>query len=220
VRSPARASGVLGGSSGVLTAAGRRAHELTFPFIRSPRSPFLAAEPVVPRNSRLYDRRIVEWIYPAEGQHLDIGAKLLDLTVDLSRRRPARLPPISTTASCCASGCGWTAGGVAGRNRAGGRDAASFTTEPDEPTDAVPAGRFRTATAAILHQPAGTGADLVPLRLGPLARLASPSVDQACAGLREDGDHFRAGEAFAYCNIGLIPSGAAPADRPAFLEAK
>lgn len=110
---------------------------------------------IVPRINDYMTDAIVEWIYPAEGQRLDIGAKLLDMTVDLSAAAPHDCPPISHYRIVLRERV-WLRRLAVSRGQTASVAApiASFTTEPDEPIEAVSSRPIRTATAAILHQPA------------------------------------------------------------------
>jgi hypothetical protein len=100
------------------------------------------------------DVATVEWVYPADGQALDIGAKLLDLTVDLSAAAPHDCPPISHYRLVLRERV-WLRRLMAGRHdvAAVGAQLAVFATEADEPLHTEPSRPLRVAIAAIIHQP-------------------------------------------------------------------
>lgn len=108
----------------------------------------------VPRINDYMDTAIIEWVYPAEGQALEIGAKLLDLTVDLSAAAPHDCPPISHYRLVLRERAWLRRMAVArGDEQAVAGALAVFSTEPDEPLGAA-SRAVRFAIAAIIHQPA------------------------------------------------------------------
>ena len=108
----------------------------------------------LPRINDYMTTAIVEAVHAREGDELPMGAKLIDLSVDLSLAAPHDCPPISHYR-------------IVLRERAWVRrlcvrcgdepqvdtPLVLLTTERDEPVDAPPARRARVAIAAILHQP-------------------------------------------------------------------
>ncbi|HEY3888643.1 MAG TPA: hypothetical protein VGL73_08710 [Caulobacteraceae bacterium] len=109
---------------------------------------------IVPRINDYMSEAIVEWIYPAEGQLLGVGAKLLDMTVDLSAAAPHDCPPVSHYRLVLREPA-WLRRLTASRREtaACGAPIALFTSAPDESLDAPAARAVRVAIAAIIHQP-------------------------------------------------------------------
>ena len=109
----------------------------------------------VPRINDYMDTAIIEWVYPAEGQALEIGAKLVDLTVDLSAAAAHDCPPISHYRIVLRERA-WLRGLAVARGDEQAVDGALavFTTEPDEALDGAAWRPVRFAIAAIIHQPA------------------------------------------------------------------
>jgi pyruvate/2-oxoglutarate dehydrogenase complex dihydrolipoamide acyltransferase (E2) component len=108
----------------------------------------------LPRINDYMTTAIVEALHAREGDDLAAGAKLLDLTVDLSLAAPHDCPPIShyrivlrETAQLrrlCVR---------VGDEPLVGAPLAVFATEHDEAIDAEPGRRARIAIAAIMYQP-------------------------------------------------------------------
>jgi len=108
----------------------------------------------VPRINDFMTSAIVEAVYARPGEAAPIGAKLFDLTVDLSAAAPHDCPPVSHYR-------------IVSRERAWlhrlcvkpgdepmvGAPLAVLATDPDEALDGEPARAARIAIAAIMHQP-------------------------------------------------------------------
>jgi hypothetical protein len=96
---------------------------------------------------------LIRTVYAAEGSALDIGAKLLDLTIDLSSVVAHDCPPISHYRIAIRDR-GWLRRLLVapGDNIETGAVMAQFTTEPDEPLDGGPARAMRITVAGILDQ--------------------------------------------------------------------
>ena len=110
---------------------------------------------IVPRINDYMTTAIVEQVYAAEGAVLGVGAKLLDLTVDLSAAAPHDCPPISHFRLVLREPARLRRVLIApGDEPAVGARLAIFTTEPDEPLAALAARPVRVAIAAILRQSA------------------------------------------------------------------
>jgi hypothetical protein len=109
---------------------------------------------IVPRINDYMTEAIVEWVYPSEGQLLQVGAKLLDMTVDLSAAAPHDCPPISHYRLVLREPV-WLRRLSANRRDviATGAPIALFTSTPDEPIEEPSTRAVRTAIAAIIHQP-------------------------------------------------------------------
>jgi hypothetical protein len=109
---------------------------------------------IVPRINDYMTEAIVEWVYPEQGRLLEVGAKLFDITVDLSAAAAHDCPPISHYRLVLRERV-WLRRLTAARRDvvAAGAPLAIFTSEPDEPVDADPARPVRVAIAAIIHQP-------------------------------------------------------------------
>ena len=95
----------------------------------------------------------IQTIHAAEGQFLDLGAKLLDLSIDLSSVAPHDCPPISLYRIAMRDRV-WlrrldVAAGVAVEP---GATLACFTTEANEPLDTAPLRNARITIAGILDQ--------------------------------------------------------------------
>jgi hypothetical protein len=110
---------------------------------------------IVPRINDYMATAIVEKVYAADGQDLGIGAKLIDITVDLSAAAPHDCPPISHYRLVLREPARLRSVVVKrGDEPAVGAPLALFTTEPDEPLDAGDGRPLRVTVAAILSQPA------------------------------------------------------------------
>jgi hypothetical protein len=109
---------------------------------------------IVPRINDYMTEAIVEWVYPSEGQSLEIGAKLLDMTVDLSAAAPHDCPPISHYRIVLREPVLLRRLTVSRRDTvAAGAQVALFTSTPDEPIEGPSDRAVRVAIAAIIHQP-------------------------------------------------------------------
>jgi len=110
---------------------------------------------IVPRINAYMTTAIVEKVYAADGEDLKVGAKLLDITVDLSVAAPHDCPPISHYRLVLREPARLRRVLVGrGDEPAVGAPLALFTTEPDEPLDAEAGRPLRVAIAAILSQSA------------------------------------------------------------------
>jgi hypothetical protein len=110
---------------------------------------------IVPRINDYMTTAIVEDVYADEGAVLGVGAKLLDITVDLSAAAPHDCPPISHYRLVLREPARLRSVLVKrGDEPAVGAPLALFTTEPDEPLDAGAGRPLRVAIAAILRQSA------------------------------------------------------------------
>lgn len=91
-------------------------------------------------------------IYAAEGTALIPGAKLLDLSVDLSRSIPHDCPPISHFRLAVRERV-WLRRltVMQGGEFEVGASIGKFSTEPDEPFDGEPSRAVRITVAGILH---------------------------------------------------------------------
>jgi hypothetical protein len=109
---------------------------------------------IVPRINDYMTEAKVEWVYSTEGQLLSVGAKLLDMTVDLSAAAPHDCPPISHYRLVLREPA-WLRQLMASRHGtvAAGAPIALFTSTPDEPIDGSSVRAVRVAIAAIIHQP-------------------------------------------------------------------
>lgn len=110
---------------------------------------------MLPRINDYMTTAIVEKVYVSEGEGLGIGAKLLDITVDLSVAAPHDCPPISHYRLVLREAARLRGILVKrGDEPAVGAPLALFTTGADEPLDSAVARPLRVAIAAILRQPA------------------------------------------------------------------
>jgi hypothetical protein len=110
---------------------------------------------ILPRINDYMTTAVVEAIYPREGDGLEMGAKLFDLTVDLSSAAPHDCPPISHYRLVLRERA-WLRRLFTARlgEPVVGDPLAIFSTAPDEPLEAAPSRQARLAVAAILHQSA------------------------------------------------------------------
>jgi len=108
---------------------------------------------IVPRINDHMTEAIVEAVYAEEGEALAIGAKLFDITVDLSAAAPHDCPPISHYRLVLRERA-WLRRIDARRREVCplGAPLALFSTLPDEPVDQPPARRPRMTVAMIMHQ--------------------------------------------------------------------
>lgn len=105
----------------------------------------------LPRINEHMTTAVVKTIYPAVNTELPLGAKLMDLSVDLSAVLPHDCPPISLYRLALRDRV-WLrklAVGV-GDDVAVGAVLAQFSTEPDEPIDGDPARAVRVIVAGII----------------------------------------------------------------------
>ena len=107
----------------------------------------------LPRIHDLMTAATIEAVYARAGDALAVGAKLCDLTVDLSAVAAQDCPPISHFRLVLRERL-WVRD-VAAMPRgdvAVGATLMRFTTSPDEPLDGVPAREVRVSIAGILAQ--------------------------------------------------------------------
>jgi len=107
----------------------------------------------LPRIHDLMTAATIEAVYARAGDALAVGAKLCDLTVDLSAVAAQDCPPISHFRLVLRERL-WVRD-VAARpatDVAVGATLMRFTTSPDEPLDGVPAREVRVSIAGILAQ--------------------------------------------------------------------
>jgi hypothetical protein len=110
---------------------------------------------ITPRINDYMTTGIVEEVYAAQDAALGVGAKLLDLTVDLSAAAPHDCPPISHYRIVLRERAWLRRIHVArGDEPAVGAPLATLSTEPDEPLDAGAGRPVRVAIASILRQSA------------------------------------------------------------------
>ena len=110
---------------------------------------------IVPRINDYMTTAIVEDVYADEGAVLAVGAKLLDITVDLSAAASHDCPPISHYRLVLREPARLRRVLVRrGDEPAVGAPLALFTTDPDEPLDTKAGRPLRVAIAAILSQSA------------------------------------------------------------------
>ena len=105
----------------------------------------------LPRINEHMTTAVVKTIDPAVNTELPLGAKLMDLSVDLSAVLPHDCPPISLYRLALRDRV-WLrklAVGV-GDDVAVGAVLAQFSTEPDEPIDGDPARAVRVIVAGII----------------------------------------------------------------------
>jgi hypothetical protein len=96
---------------------------------------------------------IIDMIHAQLGAPLPIGAKLLDLTVDLSAAAAHDCPPVAHYRLVVRDRAWLRRLDVAaGDEPEVGTSLALFSTEPDEPLDAAPARQVRLAIAGIIPQ--------------------------------------------------------------------
>jgi hypothetical protein len=108
---------------------------------------------IVPRINDYMTTAIVEAVYAREGDALVVGAKLFDLTVDLSIAAPHDCPPISHYRLVLRETAWLRRLDVMPRaEEQVGAPLALLSTEPDEPLDAAPGRTARFAIATIMHQ--------------------------------------------------------------------
>jgi hypothetical protein len=110
---------------------------------------------LVPRINDHMTEAVLEAVYAREGEALPLGARLFDLTVDLSVAAPHDCPPISHYRIVIRERV-WLRRLAAGRGGklAVGDELALFSTEPQEALDASPARGVRCAVAMIMYQSA------------------------------------------------------------------
>jgi hypothetical protein len=105
----------------------------------------------LPRIGEYMTSAVIKKLHAAEGTALTPGAKLLDLTVDLSAAVPHDCPPISHYRVTLRDRVWLRRLAVAAGDEVEiGETLARFTTEPDEPLDGDPVRAVRVSLAGIL----------------------------------------------------------------------
>jgi hypothetical protein len=103
------------------------------------------------RINPLMTTAIVELIHATEGARLPVGAKLLDVTVDLSDSSPQDCPPLSQYRIVLREAAWLRRWLVKPADEPEvGAPLALFSTAADEPLDGVPARAIRVMTAGIV----------------------------------------------------------------------
>lgn len=98
---------------------------------------------------------LINAIHASEGQALALGAKLMDVTIDLSAAAAHDCPPISHYRLVVRDRVWLRRLDVTmGDSPAVGDSLALFSTEADEPLDATPARQVRLTIAGVIAQPA------------------------------------------------------------------
>ena len=107
----------------------------------------------LPRIHDLMTAATIEAVYARAGDALAVGAKLCDLTVDLSAAAAQDCPPISHFRLVLRERL-WLreVAAAPGNEVAVGATLMRFTTAPDEPLDGAPAREARVSIAGILAQ--------------------------------------------------------------------
>jgi hypothetical protein len=107
----------------------------------------------LPRINAYMTTALVDTIHAAEGNSLTVGAKLLDLVVDLSAAAPHDCPPIMCYRIVLRDRAWLRRLEVApGDNLEVGATIALFSTAPEEPLDGEPARALRISVAGIMGQ--------------------------------------------------------------------
>lgn len=112
----------------------------------------------LPRILEPMTTALIDTVHAAEGSELALGAKLLDLTVDLSAGAAHDCPPISTYRIALRDRVWLRRMLVAADDEIEvGAPLALFSTEPDEPLDAAPSRAVRVSLVGIVQQPSWNG---------------------------------------------------------------
>ena len=113
----------------------------------------------LPRINQHMTVAVIGRIYAAESDFLNIGAKLMDLSIDLSAVAPHDCPPISRYRIVLRDRV-WVRRLVVstGDDVAPGADLAIFSTEADEPITGPPGRAARVTVAGILDLESWEGA--------------------------------------------------------------
>jgi hypothetical protein len=113
----------------------------------------------LPRINEHMLSAVVAAVHPSAGAELAVGAKLVDLTVDLTAIAAQDCPPVSHFRMVVRERAWLRELAVArGDEIAVGTRVALFSTDPHEPLDAEPVRELRVAIAGILMQaPAWSG---------------------------------------------------------------
>jgi hypothetical protein len=107
----------------------------------------------VPRINDYMTSALIEAVHAIEGRALAPGAKLFDMTVDLSLAAPHDCPPISHYRMVLREKATLRRLFVEpGEDAAVGAPLALFSTDPDEALDTAPGRMARTAIANIMFQ--------------------------------------------------------------------
>ena len=108
----------------------------------------------LPRINEYMTTAVVEAIYATEGAALAPGAKLLDLSVDLSKSIPHDCPPISHFRLALRERVWLRRLVVAPADELDvGAPLGLFSTAPDEPLDGDPSRALRVTVAGIVFRP-------------------------------------------------------------------
>jgi hypothetical protein len=109
----------------------------------------------LPRINALMTSAVIDTVEPEEGAALQVGSRLLDLTVDLSDAAPHDCPPVAHFRLMVRDKV-WLRrlDVVPGDEPEVGASIALFSTEPDEPLDGEPARQVRVAIAGIVTRSA------------------------------------------------------------------
>jgi hypothetical protein len=106
----------------------------------------------LPRINVYMTTAIIDAVHAAEGSQLAVGAKLLDLTVDLSAAAPHDCPPVAHYRLMVRDRVWLRRLDIAaGDEPEVGASIAWFSTEPDEPLGGAPARPVRLAIAGIIR---------------------------------------------------------------------
>jgi hypothetical protein len=107
---------------------------------------------VLPRINEYMTTAVIRKVYATEGDALHLGAKFLDLSVDLSAVAPQDCPPVSHYRIALRDRAWLRRLDVASGDELGvGAAVALFSTDPDEPVDGEPARAVRITLAGIVH---------------------------------------------------------------------
>ncbi len=106
----------------------------------------------LPRINEHMTTAVIEAIYPAEGTALTMGAKLLDLSIDLSKSIPHDCPPISYFRLALRERVWLRRLLIAPKDEVEiGATVAQFSTEPNEPLDGEASRNIRVTVAGIVN---------------------------------------------------------------------
>jgi len=105
----------------------------------------------LPRINQHMTVAVIRRIYAAEGEFVNIGAKLMDISIDLSSVAPHDCPPISLYRFAMRDRIWLRRLAVSpGDDVVVGADLAYFTTDANEPVTAMPGRAARVTVAGIL----------------------------------------------------------------------
>lgn len=109
----------------------------------------------LPQINPYMTNAIIDVVHADEGAMIPLGGKLIDLTIDLSAAAPHDCPPVSHYRLVARDRVWLRKLYVgAGSEPETGTMLALFSTEQDEPIEAVPARQIRVSTAGIIRQSA------------------------------------------------------------------